>query len=188
MVVEPAIPDKTVEVNRGAGDSRFCQVFERYQPALRRLVSAYVANPADREDLLQDIAVGIWESLPRFRDDSSERTWICRIAHNIAIRLSTKVRKRSTREPSIEASLDPWSAESSAEDLVLINERRKAMMDGLQELPVLDRQLITLHLEGLSALEIEEVTGFRRERSQPGLRGFGRGLQNGWKAKDIDYG
>jgi RNA polymerase sigma factor (sigma-70 family) len=146
-------------VNRRAGDNRFCEVFETYQPALRRLVSAYVANPTDREDLLQDIAVGIWESLPRFRGDSSERTWIYRIAHNIAISLSTKVRKRRTREPSIEVSLDPRSADSSAEDLLLINERRKAMMDGVRELPVLDRQLITLQLEGLSALEIEEVTG-----------------------------
>jgi DNA-directed RNA polymerase specialized sigma24 family protein len=44
---------------------RFCELFEAYQPALRRLVSAYLVNPTDREDLLQEIAAGIWKSLPR---------------------------------------------------------------------------------------------------------------------------
>jgi RNA polymerase sigma factor (sigma-70 family) len=69
-----------------------------YQPALRRLVAAYVTNPADREDLLQDIAAGIWKSLPGFRGDASQRTWIYRIAHNIAIRSCSRVRARSARE------------------------------------------------------------------------------------------
>jgi RNA polymerase sigma-70 factor (ECF subfamily) len=32
-------------------------------------------------------------------------------------------------------------------------------MKGIQELSTLDRQLVTLHLEGLSATEIEEITG-----------------------------
>jgi RNA polymerase sigma-70 factor (ECF subfamily) len=135
-------------------------LFEQYQPALRRLVAAYVANPADREDLLQEIAAGIWKSLPGFRGESSERTWIYRIAHNIAIRRSFQVRTRSSREPSLEGSFDRAAGESSVEDTLLLDEKRRALVEAIRELPIAERQIVTLHLEGLSAIEIEEVTGF----------------------------
>ncbi|MBZ5593609.1 MAG: sigma-70 family RNA polymerase sigma factor [Acidobacteriia bacterium] len=155
MVAEPAVAETTLESYSG----RFCELFEAYQPALRRLVSAYVINAADREDLLQEIAAGIWKSLPGFRGDSSERTWIYRIAHNIAIRTSSQVRARGAREPGLETSFDHPSGERSAEDALLIGERQRALMNGIRELPAVDRQIVTLHLEGLSAAEIDEVTG-----------------------------
>jgi len=138
---------------------RFCELFEAYQPALRRLVSAYLVNPADREDLLQEIAAGIWKSLPGFRAEASERTWIYRIAHNIAIRRSSQARARSAREPGIESSFDRPSGERSAEDALLLGEKQRALMDAIRELPAVDRQIVTLHLEGLSTAEIEEVAG-----------------------------
>jgi RNA polymerase sigma-70 factor (ECF subfamily) len=155
MAAEPAVAETKIESYNG----RFCELFEVYQPALRRLVSAYVVNSADREDLLQEIAAGIWKSLPGFRGDSSERTWIYRIAHNIAIRNSSQVRARSARAPGLEMPFDRPSGERSAEDALLLGERQRALMDGIRELPAADRQIVTLHLEGLSTAEIEEVTG-----------------------------
>jgi len=156
MVADPAIAETRPQVHR----DRFCELFEAYQPALRRLVSAYVTNPADREDLLQEIAAGIWKSLPGFRGESSERTWIYRIAHNIAIRGSSQVRRRSAREPGLEDSLDRAAGGASAEDIVLRDEKRRALLNCIRNLPLAERQIVTLHLEGLSAAEIEEVTGF----------------------------
>jgi RNA polymerase sigma-70 factor (ECF subfamily) len=167
MVAEPPV----AETNLESYSQRFCELFEAYQPALRRLVSAYVANPADREDLLQEIAAGmarerhdcrsamVWKSLPAFRAESSERTWIYRIAHNIAIRRSSQVRVRTAREPGLESSLDHPSGEPNVEDALLLGEKQRALMDAIRELPGTDRQIVTLHLEGLSAIEIEEVTG-----------------------------
>lgn len=155
MVADPAIAETKPESH----SDRFCELFEQYQPALRRLVAAYVWNPPDREDLLQEIAAGIWKSLPGFRGESSERTWIYRIAHNIAIRRSSQVRIRSSREPGIEGSFDRPAAGSSAEDALLLDEKRRALVDAIRELPIAERQIVTLHLEGLSAAEIEEVTG-----------------------------
>ena len=155
MVAEPAAD----ETQTGSCNERFCELFEAYQPALRRLVSAYVTNHADREDLLQEIAAGIWKSLPGFRGDSSERTWIYRICHNIAVRRSSQVRARSAREPGLKGSFDRPSGERSAEDALLVGEKQRALVDGIRELPAADRQIVTLHLEGLSAPEIEEITG-----------------------------
>ena len=156
MVAEPPVAGSQSESH----NIRFCELFEAYQPALRRLVSAYVSNPADREDLLQEIATGMWKSLPGFRGESSERTWVYRIAHNIAIRRSSQVRARSAREPLIARSFDRATGSSSAEDVLLLDEKRQALVEAIRELPLIERQIVTLHLEGLSAAEIEEVTGF----------------------------
>jgi len=155
MVAEPAIQEATTTDQ----NTRFCELFERYQPALRRLVAAYVNNAADREDLLQEIAAGIWKSLPGFRGESSERTWIYRIAHNTAIRRSSQVRTRSAREPQMDGAFDRPAGATSVEDTLLLDEKRQALIDGIRQLPFIDRQIVTLHLEGLSAAEIEEVTG-----------------------------
>ena len=104
-------------------------------------------------------AAGIWKSLPAFRGESSERTWIYRIAHNIAIRSSSQVRTRNAREPFLEESFDRAASGTSAEDTLLLDEKRRALIDGIRELPIAEKQIVTLHLEGLSAAEIEEVTG-----------------------------
>lgn len=148
-----------MDTGEAARGDRFSRLFESYQAALRRLVGAYASNPADREDLLQEIAVGIWQSLPGFRGDSSERTWIYRIAHNIAIRSSLRNRVRNAREPLLATPFDAASGGVSAEDALVDDERRRALMSAIRNLPVLDRQVVTLHLEGLSAAEIEAITG-----------------------------
>jgi DNA-directed RNA polymerase specialized sigma24 family protein len=48
-----------------------------------------VDGVSPRDDLVQEIALAIWKAIPRFRGDSSERTWVYRIAHNVAITSAT---------------------------------------------------------------------------------------------------
>jgi RNA polymerase sigma-70 factor (ECF subfamily) len=158
MLAEAAGANQTIPTHTPAGSGRFCELFEAYQPAMRRLVAAYVINAADREDLLQEIAAAIWKALPGFRGESSERTWIYRIAHNIAIRYAAGVRTRSAREPMLEGAFDRPSSDAGAEAALLLGERRRILVESIRELPPADRQIVTLHLEGLSAAEIEEIT------------------------------
>jgi hypothetical protein len=55
-----------------------------YGPALGRVVASY-ARPSDQDDLAQDIAVALWNALPSFRGDCSERAFVFRVAHNRAL-------------------------------------------------------------------------------------------------------
>ena len=50
----------------------FRALLEQYEPALWRLVNSYEADPYGREDLFQEIALGLWEAIPRFRRESSD--------------------------------------------------------------------------------------------------------------------
>jgi RNA polymerase sigma factor (sigma-70 family) len=48
-------------------------LLRRYLPALRRLARSYAREAAEQEDLLQEIALGLWTALPQFRGDANPR-------------------------------------------------------------------------------------------------------------------
>ena len=137
----------------------FVQLIERYEPALRRLVGGYAEQAADREDLFQEIAIGVWQAIPRFRGDSSERTWLYRIAHNIAISASTRRRRRARREEPIAEQMDYRSESADSEQAMLRSEKQMLLLRAIRTLPEPDRQIVLLHLEGLSYAQIEEISG-----------------------------
>ena len=101
----------------------------------------------------QEIFLEIWRALPAFRGESSQRTWVYRIAHNVALTWQGRdTRSRPRRQPLDEArthAADPT-------DL-----RRILLLEMISRLPPLDRQLVTLWLEGLSLKEIEKLVGIR---------------------------
>jgi RNA polymerase sigma-70 factor (ECF subfamily) len=139
------------------GDSddkaRFGELMEAYAAPVRRLCAAYAVSGADREDLFQDIFLAVWRALPGFRGESSVRTWVYRIAHNVALSWQARDRRRQSRE----APLDDDVAVGGH----LVHLRRLALKRAIAGMNPADRTLTLLWLEGLSAVEIEDVTGIK---------------------------
>jgi RNA polymerase sigma factor (sigma-70 family) len=133
-------------------EGRFSELLETYAAPMRRLCAAYAPHAADRDDLFQDICFAIWRALPQFRGEASTRTWMYRIAHNVALTWQSRTRRRLSRETPI--SLEMPAAEPS-------HLRRLALARAVAALPPVDRSLTLLWLEGLTAHEIEDVTGLR---------------------------
>src|SRR5919106_213714 len=133
-------------------------LLRRYVAPLRRLAWSYVHDSDSRDDLLQEIAMALWTALPRFRGDSSERTWVYRVAHNTAISFAASRRRRDGREQPGEPTPEPFAAAKQEGDAIE-REQRERLWAAVQELPLTERQIIALHLEGLSSSEIESITG-----------------------------
>jgi len=149
------------ETQGGAGEAHktLNRLMDQYEPALWRLVNSYVEDRAGREDLFQEIALGLWKAIPQFRAEASERTWLYRIAHNIALSSLDSRRRRERREVPMVPDAG-WHAAGKGADAAMVEaERREAMVAGIRELPAMDRQVVMLHLEGLSYSEIEQVAG-----------------------------
>ena len=66
-------------------EREYDQLWSDFGPSLSRLASSYESEFQAREDLLQEIRLAIWVALPRFRSESSLRTFVFRIAHNRAL-------------------------------------------------------------------------------------------------------
>jgi len=139
--------------------ARFLSLIDEYKPALRRLVNSYEYNASRRDDLFQEIALGLWQALPRFRGESSERTWLYRIAHNIAISALDSRRRRESRELPLPDSMERAGGFAHPDGALVEDEQRQMLVAAIRELPPVDKQLILLHLEGLSYQEIEEISG-----------------------------
>jgi len=45
-----------------------------------KVVRGFAATPEDQEDLLQEVALKLWMSLPSFQGRAAESTWIYRVA------------------------------------------------------------------------------------------------------------
>lgn len=132
-------------------ESEFLRLWGAYGPAIRRLCAAYLQNPGDRQDLFQEIAAALWSALPGFRGAASERTWVYRIAHNVAYTFAWKRRRQCQSELQWDALRDDASAPEDP--------RRRVLLEAIQQLDSVDRQVVLLYLEGLSAREMEQVTG-----------------------------
>ena len=140
-----------------AQDELFEQVIDTFGAALGRLARSYEAHPDKRRDLLQEIHFSIWRSLASFGRQCSLRTWVYRVAHNVAASHALKHRRANARQL---VSLDDV-AEISDDTHSSIDRRMtlQRLDELIQRLHALDRQVILLYLEGLDAVSIGEVTG-----------------------------
>ncbi|MFT4626875.1 MAG: RNA polymerase sigma factor (sigma-70 family) [Myxococcota bacterium] len=124
-------------------------------PAIARLVASYLPPGPSRDDLSQDIWLAIWKALPRFRGDSSPRTYVFRIAHN---RAATWVVRRPPPADATDtlALADtgpcPERQASAKQDV-------RRLMRAVRTLAVGQRRVLTLVLEGLSHREVGEILG-----------------------------
>ena len=83
-------------LGRAARDEKFDSLLAAHGPALSRLAASYTNTAHDRDDLLQEIAIAIWQALPRFRGECSERTFLFRIAHSSSAERLCKYERRFT--------------------------------------------------------------------------------------------
>jgi RNA polymerase sigma-70 factor (ECF subfamily) len=137
-------------------DERFEQAAAEYGPALARLARAYEPDPDKRKDLLQDILIGLWRSFAAFDARCSTRTWVYRVAHNIA---TSKVMRRRTA-PLV--SLDEVASRPGEMDNERALGRQLALnrlLSLVQTLEPTDRRVILLYLEDVDAASIGEITG-----------------------------
>ena len=164
LAAEPLVPPATTAAPADASEPHFHALVAEYSAALSRLARGYEADATRQQDLIQEILVALWSALPSFEGRSSTRTWLYRIAHNVAVsHVIKRGRDRLARAIPIE---DDDAIVLLARDAAREIEGR----DAVQRLGALvralrpaDAQLIMLYLEGLEHAEIADVTGLSRE-------------------------
>lgn len=138
-------------------EERYNRILREHGPALRRAAAVYEADPARREDLFQDVCLALWQALPRFRGDCSERTFAFRIAHNRG--LSHGWRARGTSAAGLEEAEEIADQRRDPESELCERDRRERLREAVRRLPPVAREVVALSLEGLSHREIGEVLG-----------------------------
>jgi RNA polymerase sigma-70 factor, ECF subfamily len=138
-------------------DAERNKIFESWVGAhkaiLFKVCRAYGANPADREDLFQEIALQVWHSVESFRGDAAISTWIYRVALNTALAWKRKERKHGEGRQDFETTTG----------LLISTPDRDPRLDWIYqriaELDEVNRSLALLMLDGFSYREISAILG-----------------------------
>lgn len=140
-------------------DELYEEVARTYGSALDRLARAYEADVEARRDLLQEIHFALWRSFDNYDARCSMRTWLYRVAHNVATS-HVLADRRWKSKPLV--SIDDVDVADNHSKIEMLSDRRIALdrlTTLIQELKPLDRQVVLLFLEGVDAAGIGEVTG-----------------------------
>lgn len=140
-------------------EQRFRQCLADHANVMWKVVRAFAATTQDQEDLLQEIAVQVWRSLPTFRGDAKASTWIYRVAFNTALVWKRDEKRRHAKhEKFFELNSTPEISlehPAAARDEEMVQK----LYIAIRQLPVLDASLALMHLDGLSYREMSDVLG-----------------------------
>jgi len=134
--------------------SPFFAELEAHRRILLKVARSYCREPADREDLVQDIVVALWRAFPAFQGRSRFSTWMYQIALNVAIsyRRSESVRTRHVVSDEAELMRAADYAEVESPSVTLLYEF-------IEELNPFDKALVLLYLDGYSQQETAQIVG-----------------------------
>ena len=149
-------------------------VLREHGPMLARIAGSYESEPARRDDLLQEISVAVWRALPSWRGDASLRTFAARVAHNRAIDHLAR-EKRARGDELHEDHVDP---DANPMQHALAHQRRKDLLAAVRDLPLGQRQVVVLALEGFSQREIGEALSLEENTVTQRLSRARRQLQS----------
>ena len=127
---------------------------ENHKAILFKVVRAYGFNQEDQEDLFQEIAVQVWRSVSKFRNDCAVTTWMYRIALNTALKWSSKERKHQVGREDLDQK-----AHVLIEQKDFADERLDWLYEQISHLDKVERSLCLLLLDGFSYKEMSKITG-----------------------------
>lgn len=154
-LVVGAFVNDTAKMQKKTDDkyAEFNKLLQESQMILVKVCMQFTDRQPDSiKDLYQEIAINMWESMPSFRGDSSQTTWVYRIAINTAY---MELRKRARQNLFVD--LDQQMLESLAEEAQ--DERTQILYDIIDRLPKHERTIFYLYLDDLSISQIADILG-----------------------------
>ena len=158
--------DRQLVARAQRGDKRaFELLVEKYQRKLARLLSRFIRDPAEVEDVTQEAFIKAYRALPAFRGDSAFYTWLYRIGINTAKNYLMAMGRRAPTSTEVEAEEAEGFEEgeqlrdiNTPESLLLSNEIARTVNATIEQLPEELRTAIQMReIEGMSYEDIAKA-------------------------------
>ncbi|GAL35861.1 RNA polymerase sigma factor SigZ [Vibrio maritimus] len=118
-------------------------IWVAYQSSLKAFLHSKIANPADVEDLLQEVLIKTHNGFQAVSDESKIKPWLFQVANHTIIDFYRKNAKRQEL-----TSDDLWYQEQDEE--ALIQELSQCLLPFIKQLPKQDADLlIAIEIEGI---------------------------------------
>jgi RNA polymerase sigma-70 factor, ECF subfamily len=158
--------DRQLVARAQRGDKQaFELLVEKYQRKLARLLSRFIRDPAEVEDVTQEAFIKAYRALPAFRGDSAFYTWLYRIGINTAKNYLMAMGRRAPTSTEVEADEAEGFEEgeqlrdiNTPESMLLSNEIAQTVNATIEQLPEELRTAIQMReIEGMSYEDIAKA-------------------------------
>jgi RNA polymerase sigma-70 factor (ECF subfamily) len=133
----------------------FSDWIQQHRTLLFKVVRSYADTSFDQNDLFQEISIQVFRSIPNFRGDSSEVTWLYRIALNTAMKWLTKEKKHTKNHQEVH----PNDHVIEFTDDQPYDEKVRWLYDQIKRMDEVAKSLTLLLLDGYSYKEMSEIIG-----------------------------
>jgi RNA polymerase sigma-70 factor (ECF subfamily) len=124
-----------------------------------KVARSFAPVAADADDLQQEMLLQLWTSLSSYAGQAKPSTWIYRVCLNTALTWRRGTARRERRiEPGADLARIPTETVTPA-DRAGDEEILDKLYTAIHALPMFDRALMLLALDGLAYREIAEITG-----------------------------
>ena len=159
------IDQQLVERAQRGDKQAFELLVSKYQRKLGRLLSRFIRDPTEVEDVTQEAFIKAYRALPSFRGDSAFYTWLYRIGINTAKNYLVAMGRRAPTTTDIDSEeADGFEDGDQLRDLntpeneMMSRQVAETVNQTLEELPEELRTAITLReIEGLSYEDIANI-------------------------------
>ncbi len=131
------------------------QHIQTHLPMLERIVASYESRHALQQELLQEVVVAIWQAADKYQQDASIKTYMARIAQNRCI---THVDKSVHNPDGGEVEEEMKVSESVTIEFEK-EQQWQQLIAQVRQLPLQQKQTLSLMLEGFSYREIGDICG-----------------------------
>jgi RNA polymerase sigma factor (sigma-70 family) len=179
---ESVIQDEALITLLLNGNEQAYRIFyEKYRPFLFRTILPIAKTPEDTEEVLQDVFLQIFRSLPDYQQQGL-KTWMARIAVNKSIDFTRK-KQRRPKEDGSEINLSiVESSYSNPERAFFEKEGRQDLRRKLESVPENYKEVLTaFYLEEKSQREIAESQGVQEKTIEMKLYRARRWVKEHWK-------
>lgn len=136
---------------------RFLRLFTTHEPAIRAFVRRLVPSRTDADDILQEVAIVLWEKFDEFRDGGDFMAWACGIAR---FKVLAWLRDRGRDRLVLDSDVVEILAVQSLEHEPVLQQQREVLETCLKAVPPAERSLLArAYQPGAVIRDIAEASG-----------------------------
>ena len=158
---------------------KFEKLVDQYQKPVLHMCYLYLCDKTLAEDAVQDTFLKVYQNLDTYRHESSEKTWIMRIAINTCYNINHSGWFRFFNH-----GVTP---EMMPDEAVQTDEDDEELTIAITKLPIKLREVILLHYyQGLKVNEIADALGIAQSSVSGRLKRGRERLKNLLEGRELD--
>jgi RNA polymerase sigma factor (sigma-70 family) len=143
-------------MNTPADKDQFLTLIQLNKKLIFKVCNSYCKDTDDRQDLVQEVIINLWQSFGKYDDRYKLSTWMYRIALNTAVSYYRAGRKRNENTLPLHDSLLDIADNIYEPEL---DDRIKQLYAIINQMDKLNRALMILYLDNTNYKDMADILG-----------------------------